>query len=192
MKKVYIVLTYTGTVISKLIHWYTKDSYAHSSISLDKNLNQMYSFGRLNPYTPLFAGFVHEYIDKGTFKRFHKTITKVYELPVTDEQYLKIANTIKEFYENKTKYKFNILGLYLAGLNIKVQRKNHYYCAEFVNHALLNAGIDFNLPKIIKPIHLMDLPDTTLVYEGLLQKYSYPAKNYENFEKTLDKSAKMV
>ena len=73
MKKVYIVLTYTGTIISKIIKSYTKDEFSHVSIALDIELKHMYSFGRLNPYTPLWAGFVQEYIHKGTFKRFYKT-----------------------------------------------------------------------------------------------------------------------
>ena len=72
MKKLYIILTHTGTVLSNIVKYYTKYEYSHISIALDEELNRMYSFGRLNPYNPFWAGFVHEYIDKGTFKRFKK------------------------------------------------------------------------------------------------------------------------
>ena len=58
MSKIYIVLTYSGTVLSKLIKIYTQKEYSHVSISLDENLKQMYSFGRLNPYVPFVGGFV--------------------------------------------------------------------------------------------------------------------------------------
>ena len=35
MKKIYIVLTYTGTLLSKIIKGYTRAEFAHISISLD-------------------------------------------------------------------------------------------------------------------------------------------------------------
>lgn len=38
MKKVYIILTHTGTVLSKIIKKYTKDEFSHVSIALDKEL----------------------------------------------------------------------------------------------------------------------------------------------------------
>ena len=85
MKKVYIVLTYTGTLLSTIIKHYTKDEYCHCSISLDKDLNEMYSFGRLIPWTSLLAGFTKEGIDFGTFKRFKKTKTAIYELKVSNK-----------------------------------------------------------------------------------------------------------
>ena len=40
MKKIYIVLTYTGTILSKLIKKYTKDEFAHASIALDNRLKK--------------------------------------------------------------------------------------------------------------------------------------------------------
>ena len=48
MKKyyLYIVLTRTNTGISKIIQLIKKDEYTHAAISLDKDLNHMYSFGR--------------------------------------------------------------------------------------------------------------------------------------------------
>lgn len=69
MKKIYIILTHTGTMLSNIIKKYTKDEFSHVSIALDKELNRMYSFGRLNPYNAFYGGFVHEYINEGTFKR---------------------------------------------------------------------------------------------------------------------------
>ena len=59
---IYIVLSHTGTVLSRLIKTFTRAEYSHVSISLDKNLEKMYSFGRINPYNPFYAGFVHEKI----------------------------------------------------------------------------------------------------------------------------------
>ena len=100
MKKIYIVLTHTGTNLSKIIKYYTKNEFSHVSIALDKELKQMYSFGRLNPYNPFWAGFVHEEINKGTFKRFEKTLAQIYSLDVTDNQYKIINNQINKIQKN--------------------------------------------------------------------------------------------
>ena len=76
MEKAYIVLTNTGTALSRLVRFYSRDEYAHVSLSLDKGLRHMYSFGRLNPKNPFIGGFVHEAVNKRTFKRFKKTKAK--------------------------------------------------------------------------------------------------------------------
>lgn len=178
MKKIYIILTHTGTVLSTIIKYWTKDEFSHVSIALDADLEEMYSFGRLNPYNPFLGSFVHEHINKGTFKRFNKTKTEVYSLFVTDEQYEKAKKTIEYFNNNKQKYKFNIIGLACVSINKKIMRKNSFYCAEFVKHILKVMGVtEVNqLPKIIRPENFKQLQGLRLEYEGLLKKYK--KKNY--------------
>lgn len=117
MKKIYIVLTHTGTILSQIIKKYTKDEFSHVSISLDIELKEMYSFGRLNPYNAFWGGFIHEYIDKGTFKRFYNTKTKIYSLEITEEQYENLRNNIKQIQLNKEDYTFNTLGLFAVGFS---------------------------------------------------------------------------
>ena len=57
--KIYFILSYTGTILSRLVRIFTKDEFCHVSLSLDKNLTKMYSFGRINPYIAFIGGFVH-------------------------------------------------------------------------------------------------------------------------------------
>lgn len=174
MKKIYIILTHTGTALSTIIKYYTKDEFSHISIALDADLQEMYSFGRLNPYNPFWGSFVHEYINKGTFKRFKNTKAKIYSLFVTDEQYEKAKKTITYFNKNKHKYKFNILGLACVSINKKITRKNTFYCAEFVRHILKVSNItEVNeLPEIIKPEDFKKMNGIMLEYDGLLRKYN--------------------
>ena len=174
MKKIYIVLTHTGTMLSKIIKKYTKDEFSHISIALDIELNEMYSFGRLNPYSPLWAGFVHEYKDKGTFKRFYNTKTKIYSLEITDKQYEIIKNNIKKIQENKEEYKFNMLGLVAAGFHKKVRMDHSFYCAEFVKYIMEKAEISTGLPEVVKPEDFKEIDDLQEVYKGLLRKYQSP------------------
>lgn len=173
MKKLYIILTHTGTILSKIIRYWTKDEFSHVSIALDADLEEMYSFGRLNAYNAFWGSFVHEHINKGTFKRFKKTRAEVYSIFVTDEQYEKAKKTIAYFNKNKQKYKFNTLGLACVSINKRIIRKNKFYCAEFVKHILKVIGItEVNkLPIIIMPENFKQLEGMRLEYEGLLKKY---------------------
>ncbi len=177
MRNIYIILTYTGTSISKMIKGYTKDEFSHVSISLDIELKQMYSFGRIFTCTPLIAGFVQEYINKGTYKRFYKTKAKIYSMQITDEQYDKLVKIINQMKEEKRKYRFNMLGLVLAAFNIKVKRKKAFYCAEFVKYVLEGIGIDTKLPEIVKPEQFKQLNGLQEIYEGLLSQYKVPKQS---------------
>ena len=136
MKKVYILLTYTGTLLSKVIKIYTRDTYSHASISLDQDLEKLYSFGRLNPYNSFIGGFVHEGINHGTFKRFYKTKSVLFSLEVTDKEFYEINKIIKKIDKNKENYHFNVLGLLFVIFKKKRKKKDYFYCAEFVKFIL--------------------------------------------------------
>lgn len=173
MKKIYIILTYTGTILSKIIKSYTGDEFSHVSIALDPQLRKMYSFGRLNPYNPFWGGFVHERINSGTFKRFSKTRARVYSLEIYDEQYEKLKYTIFCIKKLRRYYKFNILGLFAVGFKIKIRADKSFYCAEFVKHVLEEAKIETKLPELIKPEDFKQIKNLKLEYDGLLKFYKY-------------------
>ena len=177
MKGIYIILTYTGTIPSKVIKSFTKDEFSHVSIALDIDLNEMYSFARLRKYNFFIAGFLHEKINEGTFKRFKKTQAKIYHLQVTDEQYEKIKNKIEEINETKEQYKFNILGLCAVSIHKRIKRDHYFYCAEFVKYLLESSGIQTNLPEIVKPEDFKKLDGLEEIYSGLLKNYKSSKTN---------------
>ena len=171
-KKIYIILTYTGTFLSKIIRIYTKAEYSHVSLSLDRELNKMYSFGRLRPYNPFVGGFVHEGINRGTFKRFKNTKAEIYSINVTNKQYNKIKCQIKEIENNKDEYKFNRLGLFLTALNYRYTKEKSFYCSEFVKYLIEGANIDLDLPDIVKPIDFKEIMELEFLYKGILKNYN--------------------
>lgn len=171
MKKIYIVLTHTRAVLSRIIKAFTKDEFSHVSIALDSELKEMYSFGRLYPNNPFIGGFVHEYINKGTFKRFYKTKAKIYSLDVTLEQYEDVKRNIQIIQAQKDKYQFNILGLFAVSINKKVNKEYSFYCAEFVKYVMEQAGIKTNLPEIVRPEDFKNIPNLQEIYIGYLRKY---------------------
>lgn len=179
MKKIYIVLTHTGTTLSKVIKSYTRNEFSHVSISLDMELNEMYSFGRLNPYNPFIGGFVHEYIDKGTFKRFYNTRAKVYSLEITEEQYENVKDSIRRIQNEKDNYKFNILGLFAAGFHKRIEKEYSFYCAEFVKYVMEKADINTGLPDVVKPEDFENINELHEIYGGFLREYQSPKGNIE-------------
>ena len=173
MKKIYIVLAHTGTLLSRIIRIKTGAEYTHSSIALDEDLKEMYSFERKYSYIAFIGGFVREGASFGTYKRFYNTEISLYELTITDEQYSKLKETIEYVKVHKDEYKFNILGLFLAGFNRKRKQEKTYYCAEFVKAVLDKSGIDVsNFPEVIKPENFKNLKDAKLIYKGLLKEYN--------------------
>lgn len=173
MKKLYIVLAHTGTLLSRAIKIATGAEYTHASIALDNNLDKMYSFGRKYSYIAFIGGFVREGINFGTFKRFYNTEISVYEIEVTEEQYEKVISNISYIKIHKDEYRFNILGLILAGINVNRRIEKGYYCAEFVKKLLEKSNIDVSyLPETIKPEDFKSLKHSLLIYKGLMKNYT--------------------
>lgn len=170
MRKIYIILTYTGTFLSKIVKIYTKKEYSHVSISLNEDLTKMYSFGRKHAYNPFSAGFVHEKLNSGTFKRFKKTKTKIYSMEITDEKYKKLENTIQTIKQSKRLYRFNFIGLLAVALNVQIKRERHFYCAEFVKYVLEQSKVS-TLPDIVKPEDFESIQGLNEIYKGNLNKY---------------------
>lgn len=174
-KHVYIVISQTGTLLSRILRLVTKAEYNHASISLVPDLDTMYSFGRKNPYNPFWAGFVTESARFGTFKRFSKTRILVLDIAVSEEQYLAIHRRIQTMLTLKEHYHYNYLGLWLAGLRICYRQKRCFYCSEFVKDLLEKQEVHGvrQLNPIVQPIHFLKLPNARQVYAGQLADYRY-------------------
>ncbi len=172
-RQLYIVVSQTGTLLSRLLKIITRAEYNHASISLDPRLTTMYSFGRLNPYNPFYGGFVEESPHFGTFKRFKNTRVVVLAVKINEEQYNEIHNKIQHMLYNRNKYHYNYLGLCMAAFRIHLALKNSFYCSEFVKHILETGGISGanELKPIVQPVHFFALPVNT-IYRGKLQEYS--------------------
>jgi len=172
-RKVYILLSYTGTMPSKVIKLWTRKTYTHVSLALDKDFRRMYSFGRKYLRYPLIGGFVKEDPDKGIFAIFKNTFCKVYELNVTNDQYQKIEDNIDYFIINKKKFKYNFLGLLGVILNKTIVIKNRYFCSQFVAKVLEDSDLNvINKPsELATPQDFINSNSLKEVYTGQLSSY---------------------
>lgn len=173
MKNIYIVISQTGSVLSRLIGVFTKSGYNHSSLSLDETLETMFSFGRLNPYDPLVGGLVCEGRNIGTFKRFANTRVMVLQIPVRENSYEAIKQEIHAMYANRNRYRYNYEGLFLAAIGIDLKRERAFYCSQFVRNVLVeNEAIEMDiLPRVTAPKDFLTLSKAKVIYEGLLCAY---------------------
>lgn len=173
-KKIYVVLSQTGTILSRILKLVTRAPYNHSSLALTNDLQTMYSFGRLNAYNPFWGGYVQESPAYGTFKRFKNTECMVLEMEVTESAYTDMAEHLQYMLDHRKDYHYNYRGLLIAIFKAHKERENHFYCSEFVRRMLLRMhapGIE-NVPAIVKPIHFAECMPHRVIYVGKLQDYT--------------------
>ncbi|NLY79826.1 MAG: hypothetical protein GX072_08055 [Lysinibacillus sp.] len=176
MKKVYLLFTDTGTLFTKMIKLYTKKAYNHASIAFDNQLQEVYSFGRKNPRNPFIGGFVKEDIRNAFFMNSR---CAMYSFWATEEQIQNMKKIIYEIEKEQQRYKYNLTGLITYTFNKPSQRKNAYFCSQFVAHVLKEgAGISFNKPvSLISPYELQCIENLNLEYEGPLYYLIYRQLN---------------
>ncbi len=178
---IYVLLSRTHTVPARLIRLYTKEPYSHASIALDIELKELYSFARKYRYNPFDSGFVREDLDKGVFGADKNVQCRVYEVPVTEEQYEHIHDEISHFVKNKEDYGYNYIGLFGAMFGKNVEDGTHFLCSQFVSHVFYRGGIKlFSKDKgLIRPFDFhMKLKDKE-IYAGKLNEYRDFLKKYD-------------
>ncbi len=167
-KKVYLVLTQTYSGIARTIKAITKKKYSHASLSLDKDCNKMYSFGRKYKYFPFYGVFKKEDLNKGLFKNKNAKIA-IYEIDVKEDQYNGIVNKIQVIKERNRGY--NIIGLLFAYFRIKLYR-NKYFCSEFVYEVLSSSKVKVYDKKKIRfqPEELVE-KNFKKIFEGTIKDF---------------------
>lgn len=173
----YILLTDTGSFFTKLIKLYTKQPYNHASISFDRQLTEVYSFGRKKMANPFQAGFVKEDMKQGLFQQ---SACAIYSIDVTEEQWNEMKQLVEKMKVQKDTYRYNFLGLFGYIMKKPIKRKKALFCSEFVANVLKKGSlIDFDLsPSLIAPSDFQKILEWNQLYEGTL-KY-YPDNKKEN------------
>ncbi len=176
---VYVLLTGTNTVLAKTIRIYTGEPFSHASISLDKELVELYSFARKQRFNPFNAGFVKEDIECGVFGADKNAHCGVYEIPVTEEEYEKIANMIAYFSEHRNDFGYNVKGLFAAAFDKEVADGKHFMCSQFVYHVFHANGISLfeRGDGPVRPYHFHQKLTERQIYNGNLHKYRKDMKS---------------
>ncbi|WP_228409496.1 hypothetical protein [Radiobacillus deserti] len=187
IKKIYLLFTDTGTLLNKTINLCTRSTLNHCSISFDKGLTELYSFGRKNPRNPFNAGFVRENVETELFQR---STCAVYSYSVTDQELFIMKRRIKYMESMQQYYRYNLLGLFTVIMNREWNRENKYFCSQFVAILLKESGvIDLEKPVcLVRPQDLLNLHQLELIYRGKLNAYPHLLETKPlvgNFERAL-------
>lgn len=171
-KDIYIVLTMTGTCISRILNKFYEEEYVHVSIALDKELNEMYSFGRRSNIMPLIGGLVKEDINSKVFTE-HVTKCEVLKITVKEQQYVYIKELISKCLKDYDKYRYNLIGLIPMYLNKRYERQTHFTCSQFVAFILEKSDV-YKFKgnwSLAKPMDFEKLKNIDVTYKGLLKDY---------------------
>ncbi|MFJ8513283.1 hypothetical protein [Lysinibacillus xylanilyticus] len=166
---IYIVLTKTGTLLSKAIGMYTGKEMNHASIAFDEELFEMYSFGRRQLNNPLSGGFLREDAERGLFETADCVI---YRCKISHYQYLEMMKIVQYMYWNRDRYKYNFIGLFGVMMQKEVRRERAYFCSQFVAMLLKVGGLKVcQNPALMTPHCIAQLPYLEKVYAGKLADY---------------------
>lgn len=146
MKKIYVVQVELPTFINKVVHIITGYKYNHFSISLDESLEELYSFQVRNMNTALVGGFLKE--KEGFYLHGKENLELkefVYEIPVSDSEYERIYEFIKEVERDK-EYIFNYISALFMFSFGGIKGYKAFHCTEFVAE-VLSLLDDIKLPR---------------------------------------------
>ena len=169
-KKVYIVLSQSYTMLSRIIKAITKDKYSHVSLSYDKECTDMYTMGRRFARWPFSGVYKNESIYKGVYNLSKNAEILIYELDVDDETYKNIKMLLEKY--GKESKGYNFLGLIFAIFNKRLDRKK-YYCSEFIYKVLSDDSIKLyeKTNDVVKPMDFQKMKNLKKIYEGKVRDY---------------------
>lgn len=181
---IYILLSRTHTVPARLIRFFTKAPYSHTSLALDLELKEMYSFARRHIYNPFDSGFVNEDIETGIFGRDKNVYCSVYAIPVTEEQYRIVREELQHFIEHRELYNYNYMGLVGILFGKNVSKDYNYFCSQFVSHVLSRSGIELFKKEhgLIQPYDFHLQLQQQRIYRGKLSEYRKYIKTLQKEE----------
>ncbi len=168
MRKIYILLTKSNTILSRGIYLITRGEYTHASISLDTKFEMLYSFGRKYKHLILPAGFVKESVNHGVLGDSDDMKCAVYELEISEKAYKRLLRILDHMDKCGEKYRYSILGLPMCFFKKKYERKGYFFCSQFVYYALSKSGAvkKRKEPSLVRPIDLKEIPEAKEIFKG--------------------------
>ena len=176
LKQIYILLSRTGTVPSKMIYFFTRKHFTHASISLAPQTDCFYSYARRRLHNCLIAGLVRENVHTEVFKMFENGECALYSLEVSDESYDKIAELINHYWSEYDKCTYKFSAIIPMWLGIKQRLNYKMTCSQFVA-SLIQKSNAYELPKhpsLMHPTDFLQIKEMTLLYTGKIKDCHFP------------------
>lgn len=164
---IYILLTRSQTLFSRLIHFATDDTFTHASISLDGPGGRYYSFARIYDQLALPAGMVEEG-HRWHSRAWSDTPCRLYELKVSAPVYRRLRLRLEAMYARRELYGYNLLGVLGCWFQYPLARRRHFFCSQFVAQLLEECGaVELEKPPaLVRPADLERLEGLRPVCQG--------------------------
>ena len=165
MKPVYILLTTTGSPMSKAIRKVTGDDYTHASLSFDLKMDEIYSFN--------LEGFVKESLDMFK-KKFGNIKMGVFCAMVPEEGIKLMKDKIKYFQDHVKDFSYNAIGLLGVILNTPIISNTKLFCSEFVDNMLKLGEVDATNKNsaLVRPQEFAQTNVIFKLFDGRIDDYS--------------------
>ena len=182
MKKVYVLLSKTNTVTSKMVNLVAPAPFTHASMALVPQTDKFYSYARRRLYNFLIGGIIQENTQTFVFARFPDCRCALFELEISDESYDKINAHIQKLMDDYDRSTYNWLGAPLNRLGIVWRRKKHFTCSQFVAVALSKAE-EIKFPKdpyLMLPSDFLKIPGLKKIYDGPIRNCNFSGASVFN------------
>ncbi len=154
-----------------MIHLLKGGTFTHTSLSLTPATDRLYSYARRRIKNPFVAGLIVENIHTEVFAMYPDCHCALYKISVSNAAYEKMKREISFYLKNYKRAKYNFVGLIPLALGIKIRRKFHLTCSQFVALVLDKSG-EIKLPKdpyLMLPNDFKRISGATLIYDGVLR-----------------------
>lgn len=168
-EEVYFILTNNKTNIGKVIKKVLDCEYNHISFSFEDNFNEIYAFG--TNLDEKDVGFIIERFDAGVFRNNNAEYMTL-SLKVTPHEKKLLRGKINEYKKNRSKFKFNRIGLVTNAVGISFDPANaFFFCSQFIAKLLKDCGINlFNKPQgLVRPSDFLYHPNIIEKHKGFVK-----------------------
>ena len=157
---VYVVCMHSRSVLANIVKAWTHDEFSHAALSLEPDLNPMYTFGNKSGGG---HGFSIETPDNPFFIARPTMHWAVYAVFVNPDEMSLIKERLLYFMKRDPVFRFDLLGLTNIAFGKAVEKETKYFCSGFVAD-VLQAGNKANdrSYSLYKP---QDLADKFASYE---------------------------
>ena len=168
---IYIMISKTHTKFARALRTVGRIKYNHASVSLDAELNELYSFARPQHNALLLAGLVKESVFRYSLGKASRVNVEIFKIPVTKEQHEKIKQII-ELVQGDKEYIYNLIAVISYPLLKGFHMHKAFSCIEFVMYILHKIGFKLEKPLYkYKPDDLTSILNDYQYFEGNLLEY---------------------
>ena len=170
---IFFTLTYHEAGFGKFIKFMTQAPYSHCVLFFDSSLQRGYSFAGREGHKMIPYGFTQESMQRWAQKNPNARYA-LYVMYLDDSDFNTVRNTVKNFYDRRTDFRYDVAGCVKTFFGIKNANNTKFFCSGFVAMCLSKTkGKHFTKSyDMYKPMDMPDAYGVHLVDMGIAGNYN--------------------